>query len=162
MKPITPSLWFDRQAEDAATFYTSIFPHSSIDKVTHYGAEGFEVHGMPEGTVFIVTFTLNNQPFLAFNAGPAFKFNEAVSFIIPCEDQAEVDYYWEKLTADGGSEQPCGWVKDKFGVSWQVTPTRLDELMSDPDPKKAGAAMNAMLKMSKIDIATIEAAVAVA
>lgn len=157
MKTIIPNLWFDREAEEAVKFYTSIFPNSSIDVVTHYGTEGFEVHGMPEGLVMTIMFTLNGQKYSALNGGPHFKFSEAISFMIMCEDQAEVDHYWEKL-GEGGKEGPCGWLTDKFGLSWQVTPLKLDELMRDPDPKKAGAVMNAMLQMKKLDIAALEAA----
>lgn len=155
MKTIIPYLWFDRQAEEAANHYVSIFKNSSIDQVARYGKEGFEVHHMPEGTVMNIEFTLNGQKFAALNGGPEFKFTEAVSFQIMCEDQAEVDYYWEKLS-EGGKEGPCGWLTDKFGLSWQVTPSKLAELLGSSDRAKAGAAMNAMMKMKKIDIRQLQ------
>jgi predicted 3-demethylubiquinone-9 3-methyltransferase (glyoxalase superfamily) len=158
MQKIIPNLWFDKQAEEAAKFYVSIFPNSKMGKVNHYGKEGFEFHGMPEGAVMTVEFQIQGQDFLALNGGPVFKFNEAISFIIDCETQEEVDMYWNKLTADGGEESVCGWLKDKYGLSWQVTPKILTELMNDPDKAKAGRVMNAMLKMKKIIIADLEAA----
>jgi predicted 3-demethylubiquinone-9 3-methyltransferase (glyoxalase superfamily) len=148
------NLWFDTEAEQAAEFYTSVFPNSSIDEVMHYGPENPE----REGTVLIVSFTLDGQPFTALNGGPQFTFDEAVSFEIRCADQSEVDHWWTTLTADGGQESQCGWLKDKFGVSWQIVPTRLLELFRDPDRDRAQRAMNAMLQMSKIDIARLEAA----
>jgi predicted 3-demethylubiquinone-9 3-methyltransferase (glyoxalase superfamily) len=155
MKSIIPYLWFDTQAEEAANFYVSLFKDSSVDQVARYGKEGFETHHMPEGTVMNVAFTLNGQKFAALNGGPQFKFSEAVSFQVMCEDQAEVDHDWNALSA-GGKEGPCGWLTDKFGLSWQITPTKLPELMGSPDPAKAGAAMNAMLQMSKIDIRKLQ------
>lgn len=158
MQKITPNLWFDRQAEEAANFYVSVFKNSKIGKVSRYPKEGQEVHGMPEGTAMMVEFELDGQQFLGLNGGPHFKFNEAVSFIIDCEGQEEVDYYWNALTANGGEESQCGWLKDKFGLSWQVTPRELTRLISDPDKAKAGRVMNAMLKMKKIIIADLEAA----
>ncbi len=158
MPKITPCLWFDKQAEEAANLYVSIFKNSKVGKVSYYGKEGFEVHGMPEGTVLTVEFQLEGQNYLAMNGGPAFKFSEAVSLIINCDTQEEVDMYWNKLTADGGAESQCGWLKDKYGFSWQVTPKILDELLTDPDKAKAGRVMNAMLKMQKIIIADIEKA----
>lgn len=154
---ITPHLWFDKEAEDAAKFYTSVFKNSSIGTVSRYPKEGFEVHHMPEGTAMTVTFSLDGQEFMALNAGPVFKFNEAISFIVDCADQAEVDYYWEKLSAHPENEQ-CGWVKDKFGLSWQIVPKQLGELMSNPDKAKAGRVMQAMLQMKKIVIADLEKA----
>ncbi len=157
MQKITPNLWFDNQAEEAAKFYCSVFKNSSLGKISRYGKVGFEVHKMPEGTAMTVAFQLEGQDFLALNGGPIFKFNEAVSFIVDCKDQAEVDYYWEKLSAVPKSEQ-CGWLKDKFGLSWQIIPSIMDELMSDPDAAIAGRVMNAMLKMKKIDIAALQAA----
>lgn len=159
MQKITPFFWFDTEAEEAARFYVSIFKNSSVGKITHYGKEGYEVHKMPEGTVMTVEFTLEGQPFIALNGGPIFKFNESISFVIDCKSQEEVDHYWNKLT-EGGDErsQQCGWLKDKYGLSWQVVPARLNELMSDPDAAKAGRVMNAMLKMKKIDIAELERA----
>jgi len=154
--PFITNLWFDTQAEQAAQFYTSVFPHSSIDDVMYYGSENPE----RAGTVLLVSFTVDGQKFAALNGGPQFTFDEAVSFEIRCADQAEVDHWWTTLTADGGQESQCGWLKDKFGVSWQVVPTRLLDLFADPDRAKAQRAMNAMLKMGKIDIAEIERAAA--
>ena len=156
---ITSNLWFNKEAEEAAKFYTSIFMNSGIGKISRYGKEGFEAHGMPEGTVMTIEFWLDGQQFLALNGGPHFKFTEAVSFVINCETQEEVDYYWEKLT-DGGDvkAQMCGWLKDKFGLSWQVVPTILEDMVTDADKEKAGRAMNAMLQMKKLDIALLKAA----
>lgn len=155
MQRITPFLWFDTQAEEAAKHYCSIFKSSKIVTTTHYGDAG----PGPKGSVMTVVFQLDGQELIALNAGPMFKFNEAFSLSVDCKSQAEVDYYWEKLAA-GGEEGPCGWVKDKFGLSWQVNPSRLAELYSDPDPKKAARAMRAMLKMRKIIIADLERAAA--
>jgi len=158
-KPITPCLWFDSQAEEAARFYTGIFKNSKLGRISRYTDAGHEAHGQPEGRVMTVEFELNGQPFTALNGGPHFKFNEAVSFQIMCGDQEEVDYYWNKLTPGGDPKaQQCGWVKDKFGLSWQVVPARLAELMSDSDREKAGRTMEAMLKMKKLDIAELERA----
>ena len=154
---ITPNLWFDTQAEEAATFYTSVFKNSEIKNVTHYGKEGFEVHGMPEGTVLTVDFQLEGQNFIALNGGPQFKFNEAISFLITCENQEEVDHYWHKLSAVPEAEQ-CGWLKDKFGVSWQVVPKGMNELLQNPDKAKAGRAMKAMLQMKKIYLQALQQA----
>jgi predicted 3-demethylubiquinone-9 3-methyltransferase (glyoxalase superfamily) len=158
MQKITPCLWFDKQAEEAANLYISIFPNSKMGKISRYGKEGFEFHQMPEGSVMTVEFQLDGQNFMALNGGPVFKFTEAISFVVDCETQEEVDMYWDKLTADGGQESQCGWLKDKFGMSWQITPRILNELMADPDKAKAGRVMNAMLKMKKIDIAEIKKA----
>jgi predicted 3-demethylubiquinone-9 3-methyltransferase (glyoxalase superfamily) len=154
MPKITPFLWYETQAEEAANFYVSIFPNSKIIKVSHYSDAG---PGRNE-TVMVVQFELDGKPFLALNGGPHYKFTEAVSFTIDCKNQQEVDHYWQKLTADGGQESMCGWLKDKYGLSWQVTPAILGELISDPDKEKAKRAMEAMLKMKKIDIATIQRA----
>jgi predicted 3-demethylubiquinone-9 3-methyltransferase (glyoxalase superfamily) len=150
---ITPNLWFDTEAEEAADFYTSVFKDSRIVSVAHY------TEGAPReaGMVMTVEFELNGQRFVGINGGTQFKFDEAVSFMITCEDQEEIDYYWEQLT-EGGSEGPCGWLKDKFGLSWQVVPTGMDELFSDPDPTRAERAMKAMLEMSKLDVAVLRAA----
>jgi len=156
---ITPFLWFDDQAEEAAKYYTSIFKNSKIGDISRYGEAGQEVHGRPPGSVMVVSFELDGQTFTALNGGPMFKFNESISFQISCETQEEVDHYWDNLTAGGDvNAQQCGWLKDKFGLSWQVVPTILAELMSDPDPKKADRVMNAMLKMKKIDIAELKRA----
>lgn len=159
LQKITPNLWFDKEAEEAAKFYTSVFKNSSIGKTSHYGKEGFEIHQMPAGTVLTIEFELEGQKFLGLNGGPVFKFNEAISFIISCETQEEIDYYWNKLT-DGGDEksQQCGWLKDKFGVSWQVVPSLLGELLSSSDKEKSGRVMKAMLKMKKIIITDLEIA----
>lgn len=144
---ITPFLWFDTEAEEAAAHYTSIFGDSRIVKVTHFGEAG----PRPAGMVMTVEFDIAGQRFVALNGGPEFKFNEAVSFSVECEDQEEVDYYWDRL-GEGGEEGPCGWLKDKYGVSWQVSPRILDEMISDPDPAKAKRVTEAMMAMKKIDI----------
>jgi predicted 3-demethylubiquinone-9 3-methyltransferase (glyoxalase superfamily) len=148
-KKITPCLWYDREAEEAAKFYVSVFKDSSINNVSRYGKEGYEVHGQKEGTVMTVEFTLNGQRYLALNGGPQFKFNESVSFMIPCETQEDVDYYWNKLT-EGGQESMCGWLKDKFGLSWQVVPTILPKLLQDP--ARSERVMKALMQMRKFDI----------
>lgn len=154
---ITPFLWFDTEAEEAATLYTSVFPESKITKVQRYGPAG----PGPEGTVMTVEFELRGQRFTALNGGKQpFSFNESVSFVVDCADQAEVDYYWDKLTADGGEPGPCGWLKDRYGLSWQVVPVRLMQLIADPDPGRAQRATEAMLEMSKIDVSAMEAAAA--
>lgn len=159
MKKIAPCLWFDGQAEEAATFYTGIFPNSKITAISRYSEVGQEIHGRPPGSVMTVAFELDGQPFTALNGGPTFTFSEAISFQISCENQQELDAYWERLS-QGGNEaaQVCGWLKDKFGVSWQVVPRRLNELMADPDRAKAGRVMSAMLKMKKLDVAGLQAA----
>jgi predicted 3-demethylubiquinone-9 3-methyltransferase (glyoxalase superfamily) len=156
MDNLVTCLWFDTEGEDAANFYTSIFPNSKVGNVARYGAAG----PRPEGTVMTASFELMGQEFVALNGGPDFKFNEAISFQIMCDDQAEVDRYWEQLTADGGEPGPCGWLKDKFGVSWQVVPNALPRLLANPDPEKAQRVMAAMLEMKKIEIAELEAAAA--
>ena len=153
-QPFTTCLWFDTQAEAAATYYTSIFKDSRLGNVSRYGEAG----PRPAGMVITAEFELNGQQFLALNGGPEYTFTEAISFQIPCADQDEVDYYWERLTADGGQEGPCGWLKDKFGVSWQVVPTVLSTLLGDSDPEKSGRATKAMLSMGKLDIAALERA----
>jgi len=153
MRKITPCLWFDTEAEEAANFYTAVFENSRILGVSHYGEAG----PRPAGTVLTVNFELEGQEFVALNGGPDFTFDEAISFQISCKDQQEVDYYWDKLT-EGGEEGPCGWVKDRFGLSWQIVPTRLMELLEDPDPVRSQGAMKAMLGMKKIDIAAVEQA----
>jgi predicted 3-demethylubiquinone-9 3-methyltransferase (glyoxalase superfamily) len=159
MQPITPCLWFDRNAEEAATFYTSIFKNSKIGSVSRYGEAGYEIHRMPAGTVLTIEFDLNGQKFTALNGGPVFKFNEAVSFQVHCETQEEVDYYWEKLGAGGDpNAQQCGWLKDKFGLSWQIVPAILVKLLRDKDAAKAARVMNAMLQMKKMDIKGLQQA----
>jgi len=154
---ITPCLWFDNEAEEAARFYVSVFRNARIGRISRYGKEGFEVHGRPEGSVMVVEFEIEGQSFTALNGGPQFKFNEAISFQVPCETQKEIDHYWDKLSA-GGEIRQCGWLKDKFGVAWQIFPAALPDMMSDPDTAKAGRAMNAMLGMKKLDLATLRAA----
>src|SRR5512145_874565 len=156
---ITPCLWFDQQAEEAAAFYTGIFPNSRITGVSRFPDAGQEVHGQPAGSVMTVSFELDGQPFVALNGGPVFRFNEAVSLQIHCADQADVDYYWDRLGAGGDEQaQQCGWLKDRYGLSWQVVPRTLIDMIKDPDPKKSGRVMEAMLKMKKIDIAAIQRA----
>jgi predicted 3-demethylubiquinone-9 3-methyltransferase (glyoxalase superfamily) len=151
---ITPFLWFDKQAEEAAAFYASIFPNSRVVKVVRCGKGG----PGPEGSALTVEFELDGQKFVGLNGGPHFKFTEAVSFVVNCETQEEVDRYWEKLTAGGGSPVECGWVKDKFGLSWQIVPTALPKLLSDPDPEKSGRVMKDMMTMKKIDIRGLQEA----
>jgi len=159
VQPITPCLWFDSQAEEAARYYTGIFKNSKIGTITRYGEAGREVHGRPPGSVMTVAFELNGQPFTALNGGPVFKFNEAISFQIMCRTQEELDQYWNKLTAGGDKQaQQCGWLKDKYGLSWQVVPAVLVEMMKDPNKEKAGRVMEAMLQMKKLDIAELERA----
>jgi predicted 3-demethylubiquinone-9 3-methyltransferase (glyoxalase superfamily) len=155
MTKITPFLWFDTQAEEAATFYVSIFKNSKIGKISHYGEGG----PGPAGSVMTVEFELDGQHFIALNGGPHFKFNEAISFSIDCKTQSEVDEFWKKLSA-GGQEVQCGWLKDKYGLSWQVVPAVLGEMLNDPDPAKAKRVMAAMLKMKKIDIDELKKAYA--
>jgi predicted 3-demethylubiquinone-9 3-methyltransferase (glyoxalase superfamily) len=152
MPKITPMLWFDNNAEEAANFYVSIFPNSKITKVVRYGDAG----PGPKGSVMTCAFELDGQPYTALNGGPHFKFNEAISFVVHCKNQKEVDEYWNKLTAAGGQESQCGWLKDKFGLSWQITPDILPELIADKDPAKARRVMEAMLQMKKIDIETLK------
>jgi predicted 3-demethylubiquinone-9 3-methyltransferase (glyoxalase superfamily) len=152
---IAPCLWFDNQAEEAANFYTSIFKNSKIGNISRYGKEGFEIHGQKEGTALTVAFQINGQSFTALNGGPVFKFNEAISFQVFCETQEEIDYYWNNFT-EGGEDGQCGWLKDRFGVSWQIVPSILPELMSDP--ARAGKVMNAFLQMKKFDIEKLKQA----
>jgi predicted 3-demethylubiquinone-9 3-methyltransferase (glyoxalase superfamily) len=159
IQKITPCLWFDDQAEEAATFYTRIFRNSRITKVTRYGKAGHEIHGRPAGTVMAVAFELEGQSFSALNGGPLFKFNEAISLQVMCTRQEEVDHYWAKLSEGGDKKaQQCGWLKDKYGLSWQVVPTVLLDMLSDPDPRRSERAMEAMLKMKKFDIDTLKRA----
>jgi predicted 3-demethylubiquinone-9 3-methyltransferase (glyoxalase superfamily) len=153
IQKITPFLWFDHQAEEAANFYVSIFPNSRIVKVARYG----EGSPGPPGSVMTVEFQLEGQSFVALNGGPHFKFTEAISFVVNCQTQDEVDTYWEKLSA-GGSDFQCGWLKDKFGLSWQVVPTALSELLSDPDPEKSRRVMKALLTMKKLDVRALKQA----
>ena len=155
MRKISPFLWFDGQAEDAAKFYVSLFPNAAISKVSRYPADA--PGGNSEGAVMTVEFEIDGVTFVALNGGPDFKFNEAVSLSVDCDGQAEVDRYWKALT-EGGEEGPCGWLKDRYGLSWQVNPRRLGELLADADPRRAKAAMGAMMQQKKIVIADIEAA----
>ncbi|HEX6644311.1 MAG TPA: VOC family protein [Gemmatimonadales bacterium] len=159
MKQIVPCLWFDDEAEEAARFYTGIFPNSRIVAVTRYSNAGKEIHGREAGSVMTVEFELNGQRFTGLNGGPHFTFNEAVSFQVMCEDQAEIDRYWELLGAGGDPKaQVCGWLKDRYGLSWQVVPNGMEKMLEDPASPGAERAMNAMLRMQKIDIAALEAA----
>ncbi len=161
--PITPYLWFDGQAEEAAEFYCTLFADSGIDNVSRYTEVGQEVHGRPPGSAMLVNFRLAGQPFVGLNGGPQFTFTEAVSFMVTCETQAELDALWDGLTEGGDpAAQQCGWLRDRFGVSWQVVPAALGRLLGDPDPGRAGRAMEAMLKMKKIDVAELERAAAAA
>jgi predicted 3-demethylubiquinone-9 3-methyltransferase (glyoxalase superfamily) len=159
IQKITPCLWFDDQAEEAAKFYTAIFKNSKIISITRYGEAGHEVHGRPAGTVMVVAFELDGQTFTALNGGPMFKFNEAISFQVNCKTQEEVDYYWEQLSEGGDKKaQQCGWLKDRYGASWQVVPTVLPEMLNDSDYERSQRVMKAMLRMKKIDIAELERA----
>ena len=158
MQKITSFLWFDNQAEEAAKFYTSIFKNSEIGKIARYPNDAAERIGRTPGAVMTVEFTLDGVEFVALNGGPQFKFNESVSFVVNCDTQDEVDYFWEKLSADGGEAGVCSWLKDKFGLSWQVQPRILIQMLNDSDKAKAERVMNAMMEMSKIDIATLERA----
>jgi predicted 3-demethylubiquinone-9 3-methyltransferase (glyoxalase superfamily) len=153
MQKITPCMWFDSNAEEAVNFYTAIFRNSTIGNISRYGEAGYEIHGKPAGTVLTVEFELNGQAFTALNGGPVFKFNEAISFQVGCESQEEVDYYWGKLSEGGDAKaQQCGWLKDKFGVSWQIVPTVLGKMLQDQDAKKSESVMKALLQMKKLDI----------
>ena len=157
MGPIHPCLWFDTQAEEAARFYASVFPNSKVVRIAHYGEAGAKAAGRRKGSVMTVEFELDGQRLLALNGGPGFPFSQAVSLVVPCKDQKEVDRTWAALSK-GGEEMPCGWVRDRFGLSWQVTPTVLMDLVNDPDPAKAERAFAAMLTMKKLDVAAIERA----
>ncbi len=162
MQKITPFLWFDDQAEEAADFYTSIFKNSRVGNILRYGEEAARVSesGRPVGSVLTIEFEIAGQKFVALNGGPQFKFNESVSFVVNCETQDEVDYFWAKLTSHGGEESACGWLKDKYGLSWQITPTVLIDMLHDKDPPKAERVMKAMLEMKKIDIEKLKVAYA--
>jgi predicted 3-demethylubiquinone-9 3-methyltransferase (glyoxalase superfamily) len=159
MQKITPFLWFSDNAEEATRFYASVFKDSKLGPVSHYNEEGAKASGMPAGTVMTAAFQLFGQDFVAINGGPVFKFTEAVSFVVNCETQEEIDYYWEKLSEGGDKKaQQCGWLKDKFGLSWQIVPTSLSKLLQDKDPAKSKRVMHEMLQMKKIDMATLEEA----
>ena len=160
MQKITPFLWFDDQAEQAAKFYTSVFKNSKVGRILRYDETSAKTAGRPAGSVLTIEFEIGGQKFTALNGGPQFKFNESVSFVVNCETQNEIDYFWEKLTAGGGQESECGWLKDKFGLSWQITPTVLIDMLNDKDPKKAGQVMKAMMQMQKIEINKLKAAYA--
>jgi predicted 3-demethylubiquinone-9 3-methyltransferase (glyoxalase superfamily) len=161
IQKIVPCLWFDGKAEEAAKYYVSIFERSRITHVSHYGKEGKEVHGRDAGSVLTVAFELDGQPFTALNGGPQFKFNEAISLQVMCETQEQIDRYWNRLTAGGDPKaQQCGWLKDKYGLSWQVAPIQLPELLSDANSDKAGRTMKALLQMKKLDIAKLKQAYA--
>jgi predicted 3-demethylubiquinone-9 3-methyltransferase (glyoxalase superfamily) len=160
MQQITPFLWFDHQAEQAVKFYTSIFSNSRIIRILRCGEQAAKASGQPVGSVLTIEFEIAGQKFVALNGGPEFKFNQSVSFVVNCDTQKEVDYFWDKLTADGGEESACGWLNDKFGLSWQITPTVLIDMLHDKDSEKAERVMHAMLQMQKIDIGKLKAAYA--
>lgn len=159
MQKITPFLWFDNQAEEAANFYTSVFKNSKITHVARYGEEGARVSGRPNGSAMTVAFQLEGQDFVALNGGPHFKFTEAVSFVVNCKTQEEVDHYWDKLSAGGDEKaQQCGWLKDKYGLSWQIVPTDLGKMLQAKNPEKSESVMRALLQMKKLDIKTLKQA----
>jgi predicted 3-demethylubiquinone-9 3-methyltransferase (glyoxalase superfamily) len=160
MQKITPFLWFDGQAEEAVKFYASIFKNSKVGRTLRYDENAAKAADGPVGSVLTIEFEIEGQKFVALNGGPQFKFNESISFVVNCETQKEVDYFWEKLIADGGDESQCGWLKDKFGLSWQITPTVLIDMLHDKDSEKSERVMKAMLQMQKIDIAKLKAAYA--
>ena len=157
MQKINPFLWFNDDAEEAANFYTSIFKNSKIEKITRYPEAATTASGRPAGSVMTVVFQLNGQEFVALNGGPHFQFTEAVSFVVNCDTQAEIDEYWEKLS-DGGEESQCGWLKDKYGLSWQIVPAHIERWLSDKDPEKSARVMAAVLQMTKLDLKTLQAA----
>jgi len=158
MQKITPFLWFDNQAEEAVQFYASVFKNSKVGRILRYDEAAAKAAGRPMGSVLTIEFEIEDQKFTALNGGPQFKFNESVSFVVNCKTQEEVDYFWEKLIAGGGQESACGWLKDKFGLSWQITPTVLIDMLNDKDAKKAERVMKAMMEMDKIDIKTLKEA----
>jgi predicted 3-demethylubiquinone-9 3-methyltransferase (glyoxalase superfamily) len=160
IQKITPFLWFDDNAEEAAKFYTSIFKKSKIIDIAHYGESAAEASGRPKGTVMTVTFELEGQRFMALNGGPIFKFSPAISFLVSCETQKELDDLWEKLSEGGGEQEQCGWLKDKFGVSWQIVPSVLGEMIQDKDAEKSEKVMKALIQMKKIDIQSLQKAYA--
>ncbi len=152
MQKISTCLWFDNQAEEAVNFYTSVFKNSKIGTASRYDEAGSKASGQPAGSVMTMTFELEGRQFMALNGGPLFKFNESVSLVVNCDDQKEVDYYWDKLTSGGGEESQCGWLKDKFGLSWQIVPSELEKLMTSKEPGKAQRVMAALLQMKKLDV----------
>lgn len=158
LSKITPCLWFDSQAEEAARFYVSLFPNAGIDTISRYSSEGCDTHGRPAGSVMVVAFHLEGQPFTALNGGPLFRFSEAISFQVLCDTQAEIDKLWDALTSDGGVEGQCGWLKDRFGLSWQIVPSSIPQMMTDPDPRKVARVTAAFMGMRKLDMAAIERA----
>jgi predicted 3-demethylubiquinone-9 3-methyltransferase (glyoxalase superfamily) len=160
IQKITPHLWFEDNAEEAAKFYTSIFKNSRILDITHYGESAAEVSGRPKGTIMTVTFELEGQRFMALNGGPIFKFSPAISFLVSCETQQEIDSFWEKLSEEGGEQEQCGWLKDRFGVSWQIVPSILAEMIHDKDANKSERVIKAMLQMKKLDIQGLKKAYA--
>src|SRR5436190_20060292 len=156
MQKISPFLWFDDEAEEAVEFYTRLFKNSKTGRILRYNGEAAEKTGRPIGSVLTIEFEIEGQKFVGLNGGPVFKFNESISFMVNCETQEEVDYFWEKLTADGGEESACGWLKDKFGLSWQITTTVLIDMLHDADQEKSGRVMQAMFQMKKIDIKALK------
>jgi predicted 3-demethylubiquinone-9 3-methyltransferase (glyoxalase superfamily) len=160
LKKLTSCLWFDGQAEDAAKFYVSVFKNAKLGRISHYPNSGQDVHQQPAGKVLVVEFEIEGQQFIALNGGSQFKLSEAISFVVNCDTQAEIDDYWEKLTAGGGEPGPCGWLKDKFGLSWQVTPSKVGDWITDPDPRKSARVFAAVMQMGKLDLAALERAYA--
>ena len=160
VQKLTSCLWFDGQAEAAARFYVSVFKNAKLGRISHYPNEGQDVHQQPEGKVLVVEFEIEGQKFIGLNGGPQFKLSEAVSFVVNCETQAEIDYFWDKLGGDGGEPGPCGWLKDKFGLSWQVAPAMIGQWISDPDKNKSARVFAAVMKMGKLDIAELQRAYA--
>jgi predicted 3-demethylubiquinone-9 3-methyltransferase (glyoxalase superfamily) len=156
MQKITPFLWFDNQAEEAVNFYASVFKNSKIGNMARYDEAAGAAAGRPKGSVMTASFELEGQEFIALNGGPHFKFSEAISFVISCDNQKEIDYYWDKLSSNGGEESQCGWLKDKFGLSWQIVPSSLSKLIAGPDKEKSKRAMGALMKMKKLVIADLE------
>jgi predicted 3-demethylubiquinone-9 3-methyltransferase (glyoxalase superfamily) len=160
VQKLTTCLWFDGNAEEAARFYVTVFKNAKLGRISRYPSEGQEVHGQPEGKVLVVEFEIEGQKFIGLNGGPQFKLSEAVSFVVNCDTQAEIDYYWEKLTADGGQPSQCGWLRDKFGLSWQVTPSKIGDWITASDKKKSARVFAEVMKMGKLDLATLEQAFA--
>jgi predicted 3-demethylubiquinone-9 3-methyltransferase (glyoxalase superfamily) len=157
MQAITPCLWFDHQAEEAARWYVSIFPNSAVGRISRYTEAGRDIHGRPSGSVMLVDFQLNGRPFSALNGGPVFRFNEAISLVVPCDSQQELDRYWDALSAGGDPEaQQCGWLKDRYGVSWQIVPAAVRDMLDDHDRAKAARVMQALLQMKKLDLRALQ------
>jgi predicted 3-demethylubiquinone-9 3-methyltransferase (glyoxalase superfamily) len=160
VQKLTTCLWFDGNAEEAARFYVSVFKNAKLGRISHYPNEGQDVHQQPEGKVLVVEFEIEGQKFIGLNGGPQFKLSEAVSFVVNCDSQAEIDHYWEKLTADGGQPSQCGWLRDKFGLSWQVTPSKIGDWITAADKQKSARVFAEVMKMGKLDLATLEQAFA--